>query len=114
MPRQSSLIALCGALAALTLLSACATLPPGATRNPRDPLERLNRTTFKFDDALAHKVALPIARGYQSVVPQFVRRGIANVFENARTPDIMVNDLLQGKFSAFGQETTRLILNSTV
>jgi phospholipid-binding lipoprotein MlaA len=114
MPRKSSLIALCGALAALTLLSACATLPPGATPNPRDPLERINRTTFKFDDALAHKVALPIARGYQSVVPKFVRLGIANVFENARTPDIMVNDLLQGKFSAFGQETTRLILNSTV
>src|ERR1700733_14755635 len=109
MPRKSSPICLCGALAVLALLTACTTLPAGATRNPRDPLERLNRTTFKFDDVLAHKVALPIARGYQAVIPKVVRRGIANIFENAHTPDIMVNDLLQGKFGAFGQQTTRLV-----
>jgi phospholipid-binding lipoprotein MlaA len=114
MQRTPSLIALCSALGALTLMTACATLPPGATRNPRDPLERINRTTFKFDDVLAHKVALPIARGYQKTVPTFIRRGIANVFENAHTPIVMVNDLLQAKFSALGQETTRLVLNSTV
>jgi phospholipid-binding lipoprotein MlaA len=114
MQRKPSLTALGGALCVLTLLTACATLPPGATRNPRDPLERINRTTFKVDDVLVHKVALPIAHGYQAAVPKFVRQGIANVFENAHTPDVMVNDLLQGKFSAFGQQTTRLVLNSTV
>jgi phospholipid-binding lipoprotein MlaA len=104
-------IALCGAL---MLLTACATLPPGATKDPRDPLERINRTTFKFDDAVAHKVALPIARGYQAVTPTFLRRGIANVFENAHTPVIIVNDLLQAKFTGTGQETLRLLINSTV
>lgn len=107
-------IALCGALSLFALLTACATLPPGATRDPRDPFERINRTTFKFDDALAHKVALPIARGYQATVPKPIRRGIANLFENAHTPVIMLNDLLQGKFTAFGQDTGRLILNSTL
>ncbi len=40
-----------------------------------------------------------------AVTPTFIRRGIANVFENAHTPDVMVNDLLQAKFAAFGQET---------
>jgi phospholipid-binding lipoprotein MlaA len=114
MQRKPPLMALGGALCVLTLLSACATLPPGAERNPRDPLERINRTTFKFDDVVAHKVALPIARGYQKAVPNMVRRGIANVFENAHTPIVMMNDLLQARFSAFGQETTRLVLNSTV
>ena len=114
MPINPSLLALGGALCALTLLSACATLPPGAARNPRDPLERINRTTFKFDDVLAHHLALPIARGYQKVIPQFVRRGIAHLFENAHTPVVMANDLLQARFGAFGQETTRLVLNSTV
>jgi phospholipid-binding lipoprotein MlaA len=107
-------IALCGALCVFALLTACATLPPGATRDPRDPFERINRTTFKFDDALAHKVALPIARGYQAAVPKPIRRGIANLFENAHTPVIMLNDLLQAKFTAFGQDTGRLILNSTL
>lgn len=114
MQRTPSLIAPCAALCALTLMTACATLPPGSTRNPRDPLERINRTTFKFDDVLAHKVALPIARGYQKVVPNFVRRGIANIFENAHTPVVMANDLLQAKFGAFGQETARLLLNSSL
>jgi phospholipid-binding lipoprotein MlaA len=107
-------IALCAVVSLFALLNACATLPPGATKDPRDPLERINRTTFKFDDVLAHKVALPIARGYQAVTPKVIRRGIANVFENAHTPVVMVNDLLQAKFTAFGQQTGRLVLNSTV
>lgn len=114
MQRPISSLARCGALSLLALLTACATLPPGATRDPRDPFERINRTTFKFDDYLAHKVAIPIGHGYQAVTPKVIRRGIANVFENAHTPIIMVNDLLQAKFAAFGQETTRLVLNSTV
>lgn len=114
MQRQLRPLARCGALGLLTLLTACATLPPGATKDPRDPLERINRTTFKVDDFLAHKVALPIGHGYQAVTPKIVRRGIANVFENAHTPVIIVNDLLQAKFTAFGQETARLVLNTTV
>jgi phospholipid-binding lipoprotein MlaA len=105
---------LAGALALVTAMTGCATLPPGATRDPRDPLERVNRTIFKVDDVLAHKVAIPIGHAYTAVTPGFVRRGIANVFENAHTPDVMVNDLLQGKFIGFGQETARLILNTTL
>jgi phospholipid-binding lipoprotein MlaA len=114
MQRQLLLLARCGALLVLTLLTACATLPPGSARDPHDPFERVNRTTFKFDDFLAHKVALPIAHGYRAVTPNFVRRGIANVFENVHTPVVMANDLLQAKFVAFGQETSRLLLNSTL
>ncbi len=114
MHRKPSLTAVCGALCLLALLSGCVAIPRGAVKDPRDPLERLNRTTFKIDDVLAHDVALPIGHAYTAVTPKFVRRGIANVFENAHTPDVMINDLLQGKFAALGQQTTRLILNSTV
>ena len=103
-----------GALLLLALLSGCATLPPGAGKDPRDPLERVNRSLFKFDDALAHDVAIPVGHAYTKVTPSFVRRGIANVFENAHTPAIMVNDLLQAKFTGFGQETLRLVVNTTV
>jgi phospholipid-binding lipoprotein MlaA len=114
MQRKSRLISLCGALALLTLATGCATLPPNAVKDPRDPFERLNRTTFKVDDFLVHDIAVPVGHAYIAVTPTFVRRGIANVFENAHTPVVLVNDLLQAKFSAFGQETTRLILNTTV
>jgi phospholipid-binding lipoprotein MlaA len=101
-------------VALLALTTGCATIPPGSTKDSRDPLERLNRTTFAFDDALAHDVAIPIGHAYTAVTPTFVRRGIAHVFENLHTPAIMVNDLLQGKLAAFGQETTRLLLNTTI
>ncbi len=114
MQRQLRLLARCGALFLLASLTACATLPPGSTPDPRDPFERLNRTTFKLDDFLAHKLALPIAHGYRAVTPTFIRRGIANVFENAHTPVIIANDLLQAKFAGFGQETARLVLNTTL
>jgi phospholipid-binding lipoprotein MlaA len=114
MQRTTRLIALGGALALLTLMTGCATLPPGATKDPRDPWERVNRTMWKVDDTLAHDVALPIGHAYTNVTPAFVRRGIANVFQNAHTPDIMLNDLLQAKFKALGQETARLLLNTTV
>lgn len=114
MLRNLRLPALCACLALLTLATGCATLPPGAQKDPRDPFERLNRTTFKVDDALAHDVAIPIGHAYTAVTPALVRRGIANVFENAHTPVVMVNDLLQAKFSALGQETARLVLNTTV
>jgi phospholipid-binding lipoprotein MlaA len=114
MQRKTRLTLLAGALALVTLLTGCATLPPGATKDPRDPLERVNRTMWKVDDALAHDVAIPIGHAYTNVTPALVRRGIANVFENAHTPDVMVNDLLQGKFIALGQETARLLLNTTL
>ena len=114
MHRTLQLPVLASALLLLTLMTGCATLPPGAVKDPRDPLERLNRTTFKVDDFLAHDVAIPVGHAYIAVTPKFVRRGIANVFENAHTPVVIVNDLLQAKFSAFGQETARLVLNSTL
>jgi phospholipid-binding lipoprotein MlaA len=114
MQRTTRLIALGGALALLTLMTGCATLPPGATKDPRDPWERVNRTMWKVDDTLAHDIALPIGHAYTNVTPAFVRRGIANVFQNAHTPDIMLNDLLQAKFKSLGQETARLLLTTTV
>jgi phospholipid-binding lipoprotein MlaA len=114
MQRKFRLTALGSALSILMLLGACATLPPGGGKDPRDPWERLNRTTFKVDDVLAHDLALPLGHGYRAVTPAFVRRGIANVFENVHTPVVMLNDLLQGKLSGLGQETVRLVLNSTV
>jgi phospholipid-binding lipoprotein MlaA len=114
MQNKFRLLALCSVLTFLTLAAGCATAPAGARKDPRDPLERINRTTWKFDDALAHDVAIPVGHAYTKVTPTFVRRGIANVFENAHTPVVMVNDLLQARFLALGQETARLLLNSTV
>jgi phospholipid-binding lipoprotein MlaA len=114
MLRIIRLFGLCSSLLLLTILTGCATLPAGATKDPRDPLERFNRTTWKVDDALAHDVAIPVGHAYMAVTPKILRRGIANVFENAHTPAVIVNDLLQAKFVAMGKETGRLLLNTTL
>jgi phospholipid-binding lipoprotein MlaA len=99
---------------ALLLLCGCASLPAGTTRSPRDPWERMNRTTYKFNTALDHAILRPIARGYHHVVPQFAQNGVHNFLLNLTTPKVMINDLLQGQFRAFGNDTLRLVTNTTL
>lgn len=100
-------------LAAAGLLTGCASLPPGE-RDPRDPLERYNRSMYRFNDALDRNIAAPLARGYVKVTPAPVRSGIGNFFNNLTYPTVIVNDLLQGKLKAFASDTTRLVLNTTI
>jgi phospholipid-binding lipoprotein MlaA len=101
------------AAACLTVFG-CASLPPNSKRDPRDPWERMNRTTFKVNTALDHAIARPVARGYQKVVPSPVRTSVSNFMDNLFYPVTMANDLLQGKFKGFGQDTSRFLLNTTV
>ncbi|HEY2401885.1 MAG TPA: VacJ family lipoprotein [Steroidobacteraceae bacterium] len=101
------------AAACLTVFG-CASLPPNSKRDPRDPWERLNRTTFKVNMAIDHAVARPVARGYQKVVPSPVRTSVSNFMDNLFYPVTMVNDLLQLKFKGFGEDTGRFLLNTTV
>jgi phospholipid-binding lipoprotein MlaA len=93
-------------------LFGCAAAP--AKRDPRDPFERLNRTTFKFNDSFDRHVYRPVARGYQKVVPHVVRTGISNFLDNLSYTVTIANDLLQLKFKAFGMDTGRLVMNTTL
>ncbi len=101
-------------VACLAWLAGCATLPPDTQRSPRDPWERVNRTTYKFNDGLDRAIVKPVAKGYVKVTPQPVRTGVTNFFDNLETPITMVNDLLQGQVKAFFNDTARLVLNSTL
>ena len=65
-------------LVLLTLLGCAA---PPAKKDPRDPWERMNRTTYKLNDKVDKAVLRPVARGYQKVTPQFVR-GVRNPIAN--------------------------------
>jgi phospholipid-binding lipoprotein MlaA len=111
MPKTARLPLL--ALACLTLFG-CASLPPGQQRDPRDPWERMNRTTFKVNDAVDRAVLKPIAQGYAKVVPHPVRTGVSNFMDNLAYPVTIVNDLLQLKIKPFGSDIARLVVNTTV
>lgn len=101
------------ALPLTALLAACVTLPANHTPDPRDPLERLNRGTFAFNQALDKAVLRPVVRGYEKVTPKFVRTGIANFFDNAEYPIVIANNLLQGKFRPAANDTGRFLMNTT-
>jgi len=98
-------------LLALTLVG-CATVPP-AERNARDPWQRMNRGVYKFNDAFDRAIATPVARGYVRL-PQPIRTGVTNFFNNVTYPDVIVNALLQGKLLPFARDTGRLVVNTTI
>jgi phospholipid-binding lipoprotein MlaA len=79
-----------------------------------DPLEPINRIFFQFNDRLYFWVLKPVATGYKAVFPEPARVGVKNFFSNLTTPIRFVNCLLQGNFKGAGNETIRLLLNSTL
>jgi phospholipid-binding lipoprotein MlaA len=95
-------------------VSACVTLPPNSQRSPQDPWESWNRGVYRVNDKLDRAIAKPVARTYVRIVPQPIRTGVTNFFENLDTPTVMINDALQGKFLAAGNDLGRFLFNSTV
>ncbi|MFU8895434.1 MAG: VacJ family lipoprotein [Gammaproteobacteria bacterium] len=99
----------------VALLSGCASTPREPdTRETYDPFEPLNRKVWAFNQAADRMVLRPIARGYDTVVPQPAKWGIANVFDNLSTPLWALNHLLQGDVLEAGKQTGRFVLNSTL
>ena len=99
------------ALFSLTLTSACAVNPP--TGPVHDPFENVNRKVFAFNDALDRNVLVPVAKGYRYITPDFLEDGIGNFFSNVRDVTVLINDLLQGKFSQAASDTGRILVNTT-
>ena len=101
-------------LICLALLSAgCASLPSGKP-DPRDPWERFNRSSYKFNDSLDRAVAKPVAKAYKKVTPRMVRTGISNFIGNLGTITTIVNDVLQGKMKQAGRDSGRFLMNTTL
>jgi len=78
-------------------LDGCASTAAGT---PGDPLEEMNRAVFSFNEALDEAVLKPVASGYQTVVPEFVRYTVENFFANFNDGWSAINHLLQGKPAA--------------
>ena len=90
-------------------LAGCAT----SGGNPADPLEKVNRAVFRFNDAADQYAFTPVAKGYRFVLPAFARAGISNFFSNLEDVWIGVNNLLQGKLQDGSEDFTRVLFNST-
>ncbi len=96
-------------------LVGCASQQPVTLTNPEDdPWEAYNRKIHTFNMKLDKAVARPVAKGYETVVPEAPRRGVRNFFRNLSYPVTFLNLLLQGKFEDSLTATGRFLMNSTV
>jgi phospholipid-binding lipoprotein MlaA len=98
------------ALVAVLMMTGCATTQTASN----DPLEGYNRAMYSFNDALDTAIIKPVAKGYDTVVPDPISQGVSNFFSNLNDITVIINDLLQGKFSQAMQDTHRFVVNTTV
>ncbi len=96
-------------LLSLTLFAGCA-----STNNPRDPLEPINRAVYKFNDTLDKVVMKPVATVYREVLPDVVRTGVTNFFNNLYDILTALNNLLQGKIVDAASDVGRIAVNTTI
>ncbi|MBT3992657.1 MAG: VacJ family lipoprotein [Gammaproteobacteria bacterium] len=79
-----------------------------------DPFESTNRSMYEFNENLDKAILEPAADTYDYVTPKPFRKLVNNVFNNAKYPITIANDLLQGKGKEFIQDTSRFVINTTI
>jgi phospholipid-binding lipoprotein MlaA len=104
--KRSALLAL-GAL--IGLLQGCATVQ---SADARDPWESMNRSVYKFNDALDTMAVKPVAETYAKVMPSVVRKGVHNFLGNLGDVWTLVNTALQLKGQATAETFMRINVNT--
>ena len=79
-----------------------------------DPLYGYNVTMTYINDAFYAYLFLPLAAGYDYVMPDPIQGAFSDFFHNLLYPVRLVNNLLQGKFASSWIETKRFLINSTL
>lgn len=79
-----------------------------------DPLEPVNRAIFTFNDRLYFWVLKPVKTGYAAVVPKDIRGCLDNFVNNLATPVVLLNTLLQGRWSDAGGVLARFGVNTVL
>jgi phospholipid-binding lipoprotein MlaA len=96
------------AVALAVALAGCATSPG----KNEDPWEPMNRSLYKVHDALDRAVLHPVTEGYVKIVPDFIRKGVSNVFNNIDDAFSAINGVLQWKLDKAGNDLGRVMVNS--
>lgn len=101
-------------LAALALLGGCATVPGQDRLAERDPLQRINRGVWGFNQGVDKVVLRPVSGLYRAVAPRPARRGISRIFANLAEPWSFINNMLQGKPDRAFTNLGRFVVNTTI
>ena len=79
----------------------------------KDCFEKINRATFAFNMALDKVLFRPVAVGYRKL-PSPIKTGTSNALSNLSNLVTIPNNILQGDLRAAGNNTIRLIINTTL
>ncbi|CAA7622490.1 Surface lipoprotein [Candidatus Terasakiella magnetica] len=106
------------AMAAVTLVSACATMPTDPEERAEalainDPLEPTNRAIFDINMYLDDSIMVPVAEVYRDTFPHWFQTGLHNILINLMEPYVAGNDLLQGNPRAAADALGRFMINTT-
>ena len=100
-------------IACLSMIAGCSSLPAGE-HDPEDPHEGFNRSMYEFNDDLDRAVLKPVATAYTDVLPQPIRTGVSNFYDNLTYLDTTINSFLQGKVVQGTSDLGRFIVNTTL
>ncbi|CAD6873348.1 MlaA family lipoprotein [Methylomonas fluvii] len=95
------------------LMSACASTEKRADATV-DPYEGFNRSMYSFNMSLDKYLFKPVSDGYQFVTPDFLEVGVSNFFNNLKGINVVLNDVLQGKFQQGAADGGRFLANTTL
>jgi len=101
----------CLSLLLSLFLAGCAT---GPNANPADPFEPMNRSIYKFNDALDQNILKPVATTYRDFTPSLIQRGVTNFFANLEDIWSIVNNVLQLKAEAAAESLMRVSVNTVM
>lgn len=86
----------------------------GQKRVPGDPLAEVNAESFAVTAAIDEAAFAPVAREYKKAVPQNLRGGVRNFFNNLHEPVAFINFVLQLKIGKAFETAGRFAINSTL
>jgi len=79
-----------------------------------DPFESINRVFFSFNQSLNEAFIKPTAKGYEKMVPSFIKDRLGDFFSNLGDVATGANQLLQFRFDEGFETVGRVAVNSTV
>ncbi len=87
--------------------------PTTARKTAGDPYEGLNRSLFDVQQKFDRAIFRPVARGYATIIPKFIRTGLRHLLSHIREPIVFLNDVLQLKPKRAARTLARFAINST-
>ncbi len=95
----------------ITIIASCTTKKPA---DPQDPFEVYNRAMFSFNRKIDKLTIKPVAEVYDAILPNPVKTGVSNFFDNLDETSTVANDLLQLKIGWAIADAWRCFFNTTL